>query len=88
MNRIEKINLVFGKRSFVQTNRSILFLIVLLTTSCGPQSKESYLEKYDQFITKAGSEYKEYDIKDWEESRKEFEKLNEEHYNKFKEDLT
>lgn len=62
--------------------------LIMLTTSCGPQSKESYLNKYDKFIEEVGNEYKEYDSKDWEESNQKFEKYSKEYYSKFKEDLT
>lgn len=65
-----------------------IILLMILTTSCGPQSKESYLKKYDKFIEEVGNEYKEYDTEDWEKSNEKFDKYSNEYYDKFKEDLT
>jgi hypothetical protein len=56
--------------------------------SCGPQSKESYLKKYDSFIGEVGKNCAQYTEKDWEIKDREFKQLSDEWYNKFKDDFT
>ena len=70
---------------------SVIIALVLVTftvTSCRPFSKESYLEKYDKFITEVSEKGTKYTEKDWKKADEKYKKFNEDWYDRFKEDLT
>jgi vacuolar-type H+-ATPase subunit I/STV1 len=75
--------------------RAFLWVVFLMTmtvagfTSCSrPTSKESYLKKYDDFITEVSKNHEEYDEKDWKKMTREYEKFSGEWFKKFENDLT
>jgi hypothetical protein len=61
---------------------------ILLMSACAPMSKESYLEKFDDFITDVSENYKSYDEKDWEKVTEKYEKFSGEWYDKFSDQFT
>ena len=64
-------------------------LLVFVATSCStPMSKESYLEKFDAFVSEISKDYKTYSDKEWEKKTEEFEKFSGSWYEKFKDDFT
>lgn len=85
MNKIEKINLVFCQNLF--TNAMVLMLILLIT-SCSPQSKESYLEDYKEFISEVRKENKGYTEQNWEKTDEKYKKFSGEWKKKFKDEFT
>ena len=68
-------------------NIAILFAIVLIT-SCSPQSKESYLKRYEKFISEVKMNSTNYTEADWIKIDEKFERFSKEWYSKFEEDLT
>jgi hypothetical protein len=56
--------------------------------SCSPQSKESYLTRYDAFINEVGKNRQLYTDAEWETKNREFEQFANEWYEKFKDDFT
>lgn len=73
-------------------NNSIKILAILLfafsIVACRPFSKESYLERYDEFITEVSSKRANYSEKDWKKADEKFKKFNEDWYERFKDDLS
>ena len=67
-----------------------LFILVSVTViaACSPVSKESYLEKYDDFATDVSENYKTYTEKDWKKAAKKHEKFSGEWYNKFENEFS
>ena len=64
-------------------------ILLFLTTSCSvPLNKESYLKKFDAFISEVSNNYKTYDDKAWTKQTEKYEKFSGEWYNKFKDDFT
>ncbi len=80
------------KINFVRMKTSLKILVLILVTltviSCRPFSKESYLEKYDKFISEVSEKSASYTDKDWEKADEKFKKFNTDWYDHFKEDLT
>ncbi|MDR1169816.1 MAG: hypothetical protein LBK97_03175 [Prevotellaceae bacterium] len=66
----------------------MIFVVMLVAVSCGPQSKESYMNKYELFIKEVGKNKERYTDKDWKQKDREFEQLSGELYRKFKDDMT
>jgi hypothetical protein len=65
-----------------------ILIIALVLYSCSPQSKESYLSRYDSFITEVEKNRSRYTDADWTTKDREFKQLSEEWYEKFKNDFT
>lgn len=63
-------------------------LVALFVFSCSPQSKESYLKDYKEFISIVIDENMNYTEKEWAEMDKKHEKFTGEWYSKFKNDFT
>ena len=64
-------------------------IITLILVSCStPLSKESYLKKYDVFITDISENYKAFNEKEWEKAAKKHDKFSGEWYNKFENDFS
>lgn len=63
-------------------------LILLFITSCGPQSKETYLKKYQNFITEINEESDDYSEQDWEKADEKYTKFNNDWHKKFEDELT
>lgn len=66
----------------------IMLLSLLLMVSCTPQTKESYLEKYKEFISDVSQNYKTYTEKDWEESLEQYERFSIEWYAMYADSFT
>lgn len=66
---------------------TILFFFALVI-SCSPQSKESYLENYKEFMSNISDENNEYTEEDWIEMDGEYEKYSVELYEQYQDDLT
>ena len=56
--------------------------------ACSPMTKESYLKKYDGFITEVSENYKDYDEKAWAKHTEKYEKFSGEWHEKFKDEFT
>ena len=63
-------------------------IILLCLAACAPTSKESYLEKFDDFISEVSNNYKTYDDKAWEKQIIKYEKFSGRWYDKFKDEFT
>ena len=66
----------------------VISTIIYVVKSSSPNSKESYLEEYKEFIEKVSDENDSYSEDDWAETDETFEKYNEEWYNKFEPELS
>lgn len=53
-----------------------------------PQSKESYLEKFESFVGRVEKNHKQYNQKDWEWTDSQFEKYNNDWYLEFVDEFT
>ena len=62
--------------------------VLLFFVACSPFTKEAYLDRYREFMSEVSSDYRTFDENDWAEADKEFDRLNNEWFNKFKDDLT
>lgn len=65
-----------------------VLMILLVITSCAPQSKESYLENYKEFISEVTQESEKYSEQDWEKSDEKYQKYTEQWYAKFEDEFT
>lgn len=63
-------------------------LTLTIITCSSPMSKDSYLEKFTEFISEVKIENSNYNKKDWKEKDKKYTKFTDEWYNKFKDELT
>ena len=63
-------------------------LTLTIITCSTPMSKDSYLEKFKEFISEVKKENSNYNEKDWKEKDKKYTKFIDEWYNKFKDELT
>jgi hypothetical protein len=73
--------------SFAQWKTGAL-MILLILTSCAPQSKESYLKNYKEFVSEVNQESQKYTEQDWEKADEEYKKYTEQWYEKFADELT
>jgi len=62
-------------------------ILVLWITSCAPQSKESYLKQYKEFITEVRKNMENYTKDDWKKKDQEYERFIGKWYEKFKDDF-
>ncbi len=74
--------------NFSVSNLQLILFALLLLASCAPQTKESYLQDYQDFMQDVKEHYDTYSQKDWEEKDEKFKKFSEEWYEEYKEDLT
>jgi len=63
-------------------------MIIVVVGCSAPMSKESYLKKFNAFITEVSENHKTYSEKDWERQTKKYQKFSGEWYEKFKSDFT
>jgi hypothetical protein len=56
--------------------------------ACSPMSKESYLERFDEFMSEVSNNYKTYDDRAWTKQTKKYEKFSGKWYDKFKDKFT
>jgi len=71
--------------------KKLLYLLIVATVavSCStPMSKESYLKKFDNFISEISENHKTYDENDWQKMAEKYAKFSGEWYEKFKNDFT
>jgi len=66
----------------------LIVLLVFSLFSCRPFSKESYLKRYDEFMTEVSSKEASYTDKDWKKADEKYKKFNQDWYDRFKEELT
>lgn len=66
----------------------ILIAIIILFVGCSPQSKETYLDDYQDFMTEIKKNHKSFSEKDWRKYDEEFNKYSKEWFANFKDDLT
>jgi hypothetical protein len=65
------------------------FLLLSFLFSCSaPDTKEAYIENFEQFVDNVEVNYKTYDEGDWKEANEKFEKFTGEWYSKFENDFT
>ena len=69
-------------------NCLIISIATVFFTACSPTSKESYLEKFDEFVTHVSENYSSYTEKDWKRASKKYEKFSGEWYSKFENEYT
>ncbi len=67
---------------------SLRVVALLLFVSCSPQSKESYLERYKDFIENTGNNSLNYTEKEWQEADEKYQKYTGIWHDKFKEEFT
>ncbi|MBQ1200503.1 MAG: hypothetical protein IIX59_00840 [Alistipes sp.] len=65
-----------------------LLALLALFVSCAPSSKESYVQKFDEFMTKTAGLYTTCPSKQWIKIEKEFKKYSEEYLKLYEFDLT
>ena len=64
-------------------------IFLLVVCSCEVlMTKESYLKRYDTFITEVSKNYKTFNDKDWAKAIKKYEKFSGKWHEKFKDDFT
>lgn len=63
-------------------------LIVLMLTSCEPNSKEAYMEVCSEFMAEVTAEHASYSAQDWEDADAQYELVTGDWYLKFKDELT
>ena len=71
--------------------KKLLFIVIIafMATSCStPLSKESYLKKFDVFISDVSRNYKNYNEKDWKKKAEMYENFSGKWYDKFEDDFT
>ena len=76
---------------FQKTIRKSSWFLALafLAVSCMvPTSKESYLEKFENFVNRVEKEHENYNKKDWIWADKQFEKFSDDWYNEYREEMT
>ena len=66
----------------------LISLLFLLIFSCAPQTKESYLEDFKEFMNEVEQNHSSYTEKDWLSIDKKYEKFTNEWYKKFEDDFT
>jgi hypothetical protein len=72
-----------------QVSKYIVFIsLTVFMVSCAPNSKDSYLEKFESFVDRVEQNHKKYNHSDWEWADHQFEKYNSVWYLKFKDDFT
>ncbi len=62
--------------------------LLWVAVSCAPSDKESYMTDYAAFLDEIAENYKSYTEADWKRKEVKFEKLSEEWYEKFQNELT
>lgn len=95
MNMKYKIDLDFFQHLFANTKslssntlgKTVGLILILLITSCSPQSKESYLEEYKEFIAEVSKNSGNYTEQDWKNIDEKYEKFTGEWHDKFKDDF-
>jgi hypothetical protein len=56
--------------------------------ACSPMSKESYLERFDEFVSEVSNNCKTYDDRAWAKQSKKYEKFSGMWYDRFKDEFT
>lgn len=68
-----------------------LATFVFLTTflfSCSPFTKEAYLERFKNFMDEVSADYLQYNESQWLKADKKYEKLSDQWYERFKDELS
>lgn len=65
-----------------------ILLLFFLFSCAAPDTKEAYLEKFEQFVDNVETDYKTYDEADWKKADEKFEKFTGDWYSKFENDFT
>ena len=65
-----------------------LLLLILSLSSCGPQTKEAYLEDYKEFIAHVSEKGAQFSENDWTEANGDYREFSEEWYEKFRDEFT
>jgi len=70
--------------------KKILFasIAIICLSSCVPMTKESYMKKFDAFVTEISENYKTYNDKAWKKQTEKYDKFSGVWYNKFKDEFT
>lgn len=66
----------------------LLIISLLVLTSCAPQTKEAYMDQYEEFIEEVQKDHKEYTSSDWDRQDEKFRQFSDEWAKKFEEDFT
>lgn len=66
----------------------ILFVLALLFAGCAPMSKDSYMEKYSDFVEEVAQNASGYTEKDWEKKDGMYQKYSDTWYKKYQMELT
>ena len=74
-----------------QTKTTKLFIaciVILCVAACAPTSKESYLRRFDAFITEVSKNHRTFSERDWERATQQFERFSGEWYDRFRDNFT
>ena len=74
--------------NFLASKYHLIIFVLLLLAACASQTKESYLQDYQDFMQDVKEHYDTYSQKDWQAKDEKFKKFSEEWYEDYKEDLT
>lgn len=66
----------------------VLSLAVFMVSCLAPNSKEAYIEKFENFVDRVEQNHKKYKDKDWEWNDSQFAKYNGKWYDKFRSEYT
>lgn len=65
-----------------------LFFFLNILMACHPQSKEKYIQRYDEFIENVSNSYNTFSESDWEKQVQKLELYSKQYYEKFQNELT
>lgn len=69
-------------------NKILFVLVLLFFAGCVPVSKDSYMEKYSDFVEDVGRNASDYTEMDWEEKDEQHHKYSDKWYKKFQNEFT
>jgi hypothetical protein len=65
-----------------------LILLILLSFSCTPSSKDAYLSRFERFVNNVKEHHNKYNKGDWEYADERFKRFSKEWYNLYKNELS
>ena len=69
-------------------NKILFVLALLFFAGCAPMSKDSYMEKYSDFVEEVAQNASDYTEKDWEKKDGNYQKYSDKWYKKFHNEFT
>ena len=81
--------MIVSKSVFNTKFIGVLFLIISISIiSCSPNSKESYLKQYNDFITEIMADHQTYTAENWRDLERKNDKFTGEWYDKYKNEFS